>query len=98
MSEFIIVSVKDTCTKEFLAPQFVHNHEEAKRLFKWQLEKTPTWKENAEQFHLYDLGLFDTNSGNIIGNDEVAEAGMIPVVCHPELICKGTDLIDVRKE
>ena len=79
-----------------MTPIFCHNHDEAKRLFKYQLENTPTWKENAEQFQLYDLGLLDIETGNIIGNDDHCDKD-VPV-CHPELICKGTDLITVRKE
>lgn len=96
MAEFIIISVKDKLTGELMQPLFVHNHDEGKRLFKHQLESIEIWKENPEQFELYDLGLFDTNTGNIIGNDEKFSTEMAPII-HPELICKGTDLI-TRKE
>ena len=90
--EFIIISVKDKVTKEFMQPVFVHNHDEAKRLFAFQIEKTELWKENIEQFELYDLGLFDSESGNIIGNDETFDTDLATVL-HPELICKGSDLL-----
>lgn len=94
--EFLIMAVKDKVTGEFLQPIFVHNHEEAKRYFAWQLENTPTWKENAEQFELYDLGMLDTETGNIIGNDTLPFSD-VPII-HPDYVCKGTDLIDSRKE
>lgn len=97
MAEFIIVSVKDKTMGEFMNPMFVHNQEEAKRLFKYQLTSNPIWKDNAEQFEMYDLGLLDTQTGNIIGNDEEPLNNLAPTI-HPELICKGTDLIEVRKE
>lgn len=97
MAEFIIVSVKDTVTGEFLSPQYVHNHEEAKRLFRYQLANTPTWLENSEQFEMYDLGMLDTTTGNIFGNDEPGTMNDIPVI-HPELICKGNDILAPRKE
>lgn len=97
MAEFIIVSVKDKLTGECMQPVFVHNADEAKRLFKYQLETTPLWKDNPEQFELYDLGLFDTSSGNIIGNDEKFSTEMAPII-HPEIICKGTDLITGKEK
>lgn len=97
MAEFIIISVKDKLTGEFMQPVHVHNTDEAKRLFKYQLESTPIWKQNPEQFELYDLGLFDTNSGNIIGNDEKFSSEMAPII-HPELIYKGTDLITGKEK
>ena len=90
--EFIIISVKDKCMGEMLQPTFVHNQEEAKRLFKYQIENNPIWKANPEQFELYDLGLFDSESGNIIGNDEQFDNTLAAVI-HPELICKAIDLI-----
>lgn len=95
--EFIIISVKDKVMGEMMTPQFVRNQEEAKRLFAYQLKSNPIWRENPEQFELYDLGLFDANSGNIIGNDEKFSTDMAPVL-HPEFICKGTDILERRKD
>lgn len=88
--EFIIAAVKDKVMGEMLQPIFVHNQEEAKRFFAHQLKANPIWNENPEQFELYDLGLFDSFTGNIFGNDE--QTSDIPVI-HPELICKGTDIL-----
>lgn len=93
--KYIIISVKDTCMKELMTPQFVRNTDEAKRLFAYQLKNNLIWKDNPEQFELYDLGLFDSESGNIIGNDEKFSTEIAPVI-HPKLICKGTDLIERR--
>ena len=94
--EFIIISVKDKITGEFMSPQFVHNEEDAKRLFAYQLKNNPIWNENTEQFELYNLGILDTKTGNIVGNDEMPFSD-VPII-HPELICKGLDLIDKKGE
>lgn len=95
MEEYIIVAVKDKVANKFMTPTFTENAETAKRLFAMQISKIEMWRENPEQFELYDLGLFCVDSGNIIGNDEKWESNLSPVI-HPELICKGTDLL--RKE
>ena len=95
--EFLFIFVKDKVTGEHLQPTFVHNHDEAKRLFSYQLESNPLWKANPEQFELYDLGLLDTETGNIIGNDEDISGNGFGVVIHPDLICKALDLIDLKK-
>lgn len=92
MAELLIVAVKDTCTGEVLSPTYVHNHDEAKRIFAYQMENTKLWKNNAEQFLLLDLGMLDTLTGNIIGNDEPGSIKDTPII-HPEIICKGTDIV-----
>lgn len=81
--------------KELMTPQFVRNQDEAKRLFAYQLKNNPIWRENPEQFELYDLGLFDSETGNIIGNDKKFSTELAAVI-HPQLICKGTDLVERR--
>lgn len=90
MSEVYIYSIKDKVTGEFMNPFYCRNEDEAKRIFAHNISKIEIWKENAEQFELYDLGLLNTETGIIIGNDQ---PNPDPIVCHPELICKGTDLI-----
>lgn len=91
--EFLIIAVKDKVAEKFMQPIFTENKETAKRLFATQLSKIEIWKENPEQFELYDLGLYCEDSGNIVGNNENPES--FPII-HPELICKGTDLIERR--
>lgn len=91
MDEFLIVAVKDKVAGKFMTPMFTENQETAKRIFTYQIGKIDIWKENPEQFELYDLGLFCATTGNIIGNDENPDS--YPII-HPELICKGTDLIE----
>lgn len=98
MAEFIIAAVKDNTMKEMLQPIFVHNHDEAKRFFAYQLNSNGIWKDNPDQFELYDLGLFDSETGNIIGNDEKPAADGFAVVIHPELICKGIDILPKKGE
>lgn len=88
--EFRIAAVKDKVMDEILQPIFVHNEEEAKRFFEYQLRTNNIWKENPDQFELYDLGVFDSKTGNIVGNNEQ------PTVCHPELICKGLDILEKK--
>lgn len=94
--EFIIASVRDKVTGEHLQPMFFHNQEEAKRMFAYQLENNEIWKNNPEQFELFDLGLLDTNTGNIIGNDEGPDG--FGVIIHPEIICKALDITTKKGE
>lgn len=93
MKEFIIIAVKDRVAEKFLQPTFTENVATAKRLFAIQISKIELWKENPEQFELYQLGMFCEDTGNIVGMDENPEN--FPII-HPKLICKGTDLIERR--
>lgn len=86
----IIVSIKDKVTGEHLSPIYVHNTEEAKRVFAYQIESNQMWKDNAEQFEMYKLGNLDTTTGTISDDDWNN-------VIKTELICKGTDLFDKPK-
>lgn len=92
MEEYLMVAVKDKVAGKFMQPNFTENQETAKRIFAHQLKNIDLWRENAEQFELYDLGLFCVDTGNIIGNQENNNDDY-PII-HPELICKGTDLIE----
>lgn len=90
--KLIIVSIKDKTTGEYLTPVYVHNQDEAARLFKYQLSKTEIWAQNAEQFEMYELGVLDTVSGNITGIEPNKETGSNDVL-HPDLIFKGSDIL-----
>lgn len=87
----LIMSIKDKVTNEFMTPFYVHNIEEGARAFKFNLTKTELWKDNAEQFELYTLGILDTNTGNIIGSTPNHE-GEIDTL-HPDMNYKGNDIL-----
>lgn len=88
-----MVSVKDKVTGEFLSPIYVHNQEEASRVFKYQLETTPMWKDNAEQFEMCTLAILDTTTGNLISVIPEQTSGELQVL-HPDNLFKGTDILD----
>lgn len=75
MKTFQIVSVKDELTGSFLAPQFIATKEEALRVFTYQINNTPIWKDNPEDFSLYALGTFDQETGTVIGINPTKVAG-----------------------
>lgn len=62
-----IYTVKDELTNTFLNPAVIKSDDEAKRLFKYQVNNTPIWKDNPEDYSLYKVGTFDDNTGTIIG-------------------------------
>lgn len=63
-----IYSVKDELTQTFLQPVFVEKEDEILRIFTYQINNTPIWKDNASDFSLYYLGTFDSESGTIKGD------------------------------
>lgn len=97
MSRVLIVAIKDKITGEFMTPMYVHNQEEAARLFKYNLEHTQLWQDNAEQFEMHTLGILDTQSGNIIACVPEKGTGDIHTL-HPDMIYKGSDIIDKKGE
>ena len=92
MARLIMVSIKDKVTNEFLSPVYVHNQEEAARLFKYQLNNTELWKDNADQFEMYTIGILDTNTGNIMGATPDIETKDV-LTLHPDMIFKGIDIL-----
>lgn len=62
-----IYTVKDELTNTFLNPAVIKSDDEAKRLFKYQVNNTPIWKDNPEDYSLYKVGTFDDSTGTIIG-------------------------------
>lgn len=63
-----IYAVKDELTNTFLQPVFVEKENEIMRIFTYQINNTPIWKDNASDFSLFYLGTFDSESGTIIGD------------------------------
>ena len=92
MSRLLMVSVKDKVTGEFLSPFYVHNQEEAARVFKYQLDSNQIWQDNAEQFEMYTLAILDTETGNLIGVVPEQPSGNI-LTLHPDSMYKGTDIL-----
>ena len=90
--KLLMVSIKDKVTGEFLSPIYVHNQEEAARVFKYQLENTDIWKDNKDQFELYTLAILDTNTGNLISVIADNLTGE-QITLHPDLTFKGIDIL-----
>lgn len=61
--EFYVVAVKDELTGKFLNPTFGEDLEALKRLFTYQINNNPVWKDNASDFSFYKLALFSQKSG-----------------------------------
>lgn len=66
MKTYRIYAVKDELTQTFLQPVFVEKEDEIIRIFTYQINNTPIWKDNASDYSLYYLGTFDSDSGTII--------------------------------
>lgn len=92
MARLIMISIKDKVTGEFLSPIYVHNQEEAARIFKYQLSTTDLWKENAEQFEMYEMAVLDTTTGNLIAIEPDKTTGE-NIILHPDMIFKGIDIL-----
>lgn len=60
---FTIYAVKDELTGRFLQPIFMESDPEAIRWFKFVLNKTEMWKQNAAMYSLYKLGNFNDVEG-----------------------------------
>lgn len=60
---FNIYAVKDELTGKFLQPIFMESDPEAIRWFKYVLNKTELWKQNAAMYTLYKLGTFNDKEG-----------------------------------
>ena len=75
MKVFKVVAVKDELTNSFMNPTFIESIDEAERLFRYQINQIPLWKENPEDFSLYHIGSFDQETGSLIGIAPVKVAG-----------------------
>ena len=71
-----IYTVKDELTGTFLNPSVINSDNEAKRIFKYQVNNTGVWKDNPEDFSLYKVATFDDETGTIVG-------------IKPEKLCGG---------
>ena len=71
-----IYAIKDELTGKFMQPFFLKgktHKEEAERLFKSQGSNITLWKDNPSDYALYKIGIFDENSGIIVGMKEDPE-------------------------
>lgn len=60
---FNVYAVKDELTGKLLQPIFMESDPEAIRWFKYVLNKTDLWKQNAAMYSLYKLGTFNDATG-----------------------------------
>lgn len=59
-------AIKDTATKAFERPFFQQSSEEAIRSFRHQVNNPQTiWHNAPEDFHIFYIGDYDTNTGLI---------------------------------
>ena len=66
MKVFEIVAVYDNLTEAYLEPHFFGTLAEAERVFAFQINDIPLWRENASDYDLYSLGRFDSETGQIM--------------------------------
>lgn len=80
-----IVSLKDTATRAFGTPFFVHSPAQAVRSLRDVVngsDKESDISKHPEDFELYDLGEFDPSTGEITARNE------------PLFVCRAKDLRD----
>lgn len=65
MRNIKIYAVKDELTDTFLQPTYGENDLEITRLFAYQINNTPIWKDNPSDYSLYRLGTFNEETGEI---------------------------------
>lgn len=75
MRDIKIYAVKDELTDTFLQPTFMDNDLEVTRIFEFQVNNTPLWKDNASDYSLYKLGMFNEQTGEIISKIEKLTGG-----------------------
>lgn len=65
--EYSMYSVKDELTGKFMSPMFVEKDEYAEkqaiRQFKSNLNNIKLWKDNPNDYSLWEVGVFDDMSG-----------------------------------
>lgn len=70
-----VYAVKDELTQTFMQPNFMDNDLEITRIFAYQINNTPIWKDNPEDFSLYKLGSFNEDTGEFISKVEKIVSG-----------------------
>lgn len=65
-----LYAVKDELSQMFLAPTTFNSEEEAKRMFKTQINTINLWKENSSDFSLFRIGTWNNETGELISNIE----------------------------
>lgn len=91
MKTFEIVAVYDNLTESFLQPTFVPTLAEAQRLFSYQINSIPLWRDNASDYDLYSLGTYDAEEGSFISLKHKLCKG-------PAVLRKETENNDLRSD
>lgn len=74
---FNVYAVKDELTGRLHQPIFMETDPEAIRWFKFVLNKTELWKNNAAMYTLYRLGTFNDKTGlGDYANMEMIQGGV----------------------
>lgn len=79
---YIVTSMYDEKTRQYMAPQLDANHDTARRNFSYALKRNDTLAFAKADLRLYDLGDFDTDTGVFTPN------------CPAILIVDGKELAD----
>ena len=61
--EFLVVAIKDKATERFMQPIFVETRQAAVRWFNHIITTTEMFKDNPQDFELWQLGTFDDKLG-----------------------------------
>lgn len=85
MARFMMYSVKDEMTQKFMNPMFVESGDTKKevemsdrlatRQFKSNLNNIQLWKDNANDYSLYRVGIFDDEGGAMATQLEKVASG-----------------------
>lgn len=67
MAEYLMCAVKDELNETFLNPVFSPDEKDILRLFEYQVNNTPLWKDNASDFSIYQLGYYNEITGEVRG-------------------------------
>lgn len=65
--KYVMYSVKDELTQKFMNPMFVEENEISDQLairqFRSNLNSIKLWKDNANDYSLFKVGIFDDEAG-----------------------------------
>lgn len=79
--QFILVSMYDEKTHQYLAPQCESNGDTAVRNFRYAVSTSDNMRFIVDDLRLYKIGVFDTDTGAIVST------------AVPELIIDGKDVV-----
>lgn len=70
MAKYGIYTIKDVLTKSFTGITLFLSQEEAERSFSSQVNSIQIWKDNPNDFELWRVGEYDTETGSVGVSEE----------------------------